>query len=263
MTTDISITAAKSHAAWLECCLKTIEKHCHGFRDVVLVADVKHEEAWIPLTRRFKFVRLVMVPENGNGHLVQMAHKTGAHRFTDADQILYADADHLFRRSCSPDDFMRDGKPIIGMASYESLKHAHVHPDGSTHPVPWQPVTEKAMGEPVAYEYMRIPGQMYPRWLPEAASAFLAERFKMSADDYILSCEPTASWPRYGYSEFNYLGAFAHKFHGDKFTMFDLNADPFATRDLCGNWPIDQGWTHGNVMESPWKERVAAALAGA
>jgi len=260
MNTDIFITSAIRHYPWLVCCLRTIEKHCHGFRQTVLVADEKYSDRWNELARRFPFLRVVLVPEHGDGHLVQMAHKTGAYKFTDADLILYADADYLFRQSCVPDDFMRDGKPLLVMSSYESLRHAHVAPDGSTHPVPWQPVTEKAFGGPVEFEYMRIPGQLYPRWLPQLASAYISKQFNMPAKAYILSCEPTPEWPRHGYCEFNFMGAVAHKLHPDKFSLFDLMADSVATGKLMAGWPIDQCWTHGDTSQSPWRERIAAVL---
>lgn len=257
MTTDIFITAPIRHFEWLVCCLRGIEKNATGFRDCVLVCDPSSKIAWLELARRFPFLRLAFVEEGGVGHLFQMWAKTTAYQWTDADHILYVDSDSLFKRPVTPADFMRDGKPLVIKSAYSCLQHAHVTPDGSTHPVPWQQCTEAAIGPPVISEYMRVSGQLYPRWLPLKATEYLEKKHGKTASEYILASGITETCQHWGYSEFNYLGAYAERFHASDFAFHDIEADG---EGIYKTWPVLQMWSYGDPSQSPWKEKIESVL---
>src|SRR4030095_12932354 len=91
---------------------------------------------------------------------------------------------------------------------------------------PWQPITEKFMGQPVENEFMRRLPIMVPRWLYPRLREFCFKEHKMPLCDYIKMQPPRE------FSEFNAIGAYAYAHYRERFvwvnTLESLQQPTFA-----------------------------------
>lgn len=194
MITDIFIKTYSKDIQWLAHCLRSITYHCRGFRRVVLV--VPENEA--KLYDRFSVGKLVAAREHGIGYLWQQVCKLQADKYCeDAEAVLYVDSDCVFVRECTPESFCQNDKPIVYMTPWDRVGAARC----------WKEPTEKAMKETVNWEYMRrLPCLFFTRTLRDAAEWFVQNHPK-PINEYVVS------QPGRHFSEFNFLGAWAHRHH--------------------------------------------------
>src|SRR6185295_1550740 len=167
-------------------------------------------------------VRLVPVQENGNPYLFQQAIKFSAHEWTDASYILHIDSDTIPCAPFTPKTFMKDGLPVWLMTPYKDIT------------TPWQAPTEKFLGEPVKYEFMRRFPILLPRVLHEAAAIQCRFQHGKTASEYIVSQDT--------FSEFNALGAFAF-YRGMKTGFIWLD----TTLEQLPPLVAIQSWSHGGL----------------
>lgn len=220
---DILIKSYPPDYELLRYCLRSIRKFASGFRRIVLVLPddgqvYPEQDEWdsiIPL-------RIIQMVENGEGYLVQQTVKASAHEWTDADYILHLDSDCILTRPITPETFMRNnGKPIWLMTPWS-------HTD-----TPWQPITEKFLGEPVEFEFMRRFPFLIPRKLHLAISAFALAHHGQRLTDYILS------QPHRSFSEFNALGALAYSRARDDFYWLDTTKEELPESVLIQRFSHD------------------------
>lgn len=202
---DIFIRTYSADLKWLKYALQSIHKFCSGFRDVVIVIPETQKSMLdgFNLTKEKIFV----CPEYKDDYLGQQVTKLSADCYSDAEYILFTDSDTLFNQRVTPKDFTRNGKPLILKTKYEKVGSAII----------WKPVTEKALGFPVDFEFMRrLPFCYHSSTLP-ALRKYMQELHGKKFSDYIQEQSNRA------FSEFNVVGAFADKFESDKYDFQDTD----------------------------------------
>lgn len=191
---DLFLKSYPKDYEWMSYCVRSIDKFCSGFREVIIIAP--DDKCPVPNYPH----RLMVEPEAPgiNGYLWQGAVKAIAHRYTNAPFILHCDSDCLFTRPVTPETFFMDGKPFWLYVSYDAIE------------VPWKPITEKFIGHPVEFEWMRRLPCIVPRNVHVELERFCLAKHNKTVQDYVMQ-QPGSDW-----SEFNSLGAIAwDKFHDE------------------------------------------------
>jgi hypothetical protein len=188
---DILIRSYQRDFGWLAQCLRSIERFCEGFRDVVVVVPRSSHERLSRLRLPLD-PRTLSCPDYRQDYLGQQVTKLHADLYTDADYVCHVDSDCVFRRLTRPEDLLADGRPRVNMAPYAVLDRY----------LPWRDATERFLGLPVAYEFMRTPPYTFPRWLYQSVRDHAIARHGRSVTQYVLAQEPR------GFSEFNALAAY-------------------------------------------------------
>lgn len=155
MKTAIFIRSYSKDFLWLDFCLRSIEKYCSGFEEVVLVVPKGHSRRLNPDTAA-RATRVVTVKGRGRGYLCQQITKINAHKYTGCEQILFVDSDCIFFAAATPDDFMKDGKPHLLKTPYDAF-------DATESVRDWQGVTKHFIGGDVSHEWMRRLPLMHKR----------------------------------------------------------------------------------------------------
>lgn len=232
MSTAIFIRSYNKDFEWLSYCVRSIRKFCSGFNEVVLAVPIGH---YVQLTDEIKncvdHIHPVE-PRTSRGYLDQQITKLRAHHYTDADQILYVDSDCLFAAPATPETFMRDGKPLLLKTAYDVFRSHQQRTGEKQNVLCWQPITEAAIGFPVAYEYMRrLPILHDVRTLLEVETRY------PRMIDHIRSIHGN------GFSEFNALGAVAERYLSDLYHIQDTETEPLPPI-VC-----EQSWSWGGISD--------------
>ncbi len=198
MNVDLFVKSCAKDVEWLKYSLRSIQKFCTGFRDVVLLFPEEEKEALKPLN--LKVEKVHYTHEQGDRYLWQQVEKLSAYNYSDADYFTYVDSDVLFTRPTSPKDLFDEEseRPIILYTPYSSLVKKDGTPD-----TPWRSITEAALKRPVEHEFMRRHPMTISRWLLQAFNGFMALTHEKSLQEYIMS------QPNRAFSEFNAIFAFA------------------------------------------------------
>ena len=231
MNTALFIKSYAADFGFLSYCLRSISKFVSGISEVVIA--VQKEDVLGLKAMGLSMERIEIVPRyTSDGYLDQEIHKLVAYRYTDARRILYFDSDCIAIRKFSPEDLIVDGKPRCLMTPYSKL----VKDDG-TPDTPWQPITEKAIGQPVAFEYMRSHPMIVDRRALIDLDCFTITKHGVNVETYI------TRQPARAFSEWNYLHAWAHLHAPDYFSFWNTEEkgvpQPF----------VRQGWSWGGVTE--------------
>lgn len=259
-TCDILIKSYPPDYELLGYCLRSIEKFASGFRQVILIIP-KQAEGEIQACPDRIPLKWVEVEETGEGYLFQQAVKINAHEYTDADYILHIDSDTMLTKPVTPQTFFREvfkrglgdvTQGIIGKPITEKRPVWLMTPYEQTE-TPWQPFTEKFIGEPVQFEFMRRFPMLIPRSLHVSADVFCRVRHKMSLAQYILS------QPHRAFSEFNALGALAYSRARNEFSWLD------TTKEELPELVAIQRWSHEpltDAIRDEMEKILAAAGSG-
>ena len=199
ITVDIVVRSYYRDIQWLRYCLRSIDRFCNAFRQTLVVVPESCRERIhrSPLDR----VETIFCPNYADDYLGQQVTKLYADTITDADYILHVDSDCTFRVPVRPDVLLSDGRPEVMITPVEAFQRTP----------PWQAQTERALGFPVKYDYLRRQPQIYPRWLYGHLRAHVRAIHGRELTDYVLDQGPL------GFSEFNALGALAHRDYPDAF----------------------------------------------
>jgi hypothetical protein len=230
LTCDIFIRSYWRDVAWLRYCLESIALYCHGFRDVIVAAPQSSRER-MERADLWPEARFVWSRNYADDYLGQQATKLMADQHTDADLICHVDSDCLFNVRTTPEDLMREGRPLIARRSIAAL-------GGRT---PWRGPTEAFLGWPVSHDYMHHPPFLFPRWLHGDVRTHALDTHGVDIETYL------AAQPPRGFSEFNVLGALAWERHRDAFAWIDAEASP--PRPRC-RW----FWSWGGLDAGARKE---------
>ncbi|MEV6778649.1 hypothetical protein [Streptomyces syringium] len=199
-TVDIVIRSHAKDFPWLRHCLAGVRRWCSGFRHVVVVIPRKSA----PRLARYgieadRIVQCVDYPED---YLGQQVTKVFADELTDADFIAHLDSDCIVRRPLSPADLVdKVARPRV---LYTPGQYFH-------RGAPWRAATEHCLGHPVGSDYMRRQPLVYPRWLYAGLREYLQRLHGVAPAAFIQAQSPL------GFSEFNALGAYAHRHHREAF----------------------------------------------
>lgn len=229
MKTAIFIKTYTPDVPWLAYCLKSIAKFVTGVSEIVIA--VQDEDAPAIAALGLSRERIVVVPRyTSDGYLDQEIHKLVAYRYTDAHQILYFDSDCLAIRPLSPDALLIDGKPRCLMTPYTKL----VNSDGSQ-ATPWRDITSKAIGQPVAWEWMRQHPMLVNRRALIDFGSFMTIKHGKDVESYIIG------QPARAFSEWNALHGWAYHYEPDYFSWWNTEEngvpEPF----------IRQFWSWGGI----------------
>jgi hypothetical protein len=226
---------------WLALSLRSVVRFARGFCEVV-VAMPETSRAWFECDTdvvsacRASGARLVFVPAVADDYLGQQITKLQADTFTDAEFIAHLDADCIFNRPTTASDLIAGGRPRIVTCTLDALGRHH----------PWRAPTEAFLGEAVAFDYMQQPPFVYPRELYGRLREFCVARHAVPIDRYVGACPPR------GFSEFNVLGAFAHR-HAPELLEFVPRES--APRPCC-----DWHWSWGG-LDDGLRQRIERMLA--
>lgn len=190
---------------WLSYCLQSIAKFSQEFEIVIIVSS----EAGIPNPDPTSFQEIILPePAGSDGYLWQQIRKLHADLYTDSDFICTLDSDTIFTRAVTPQNYFTDGKIDWMMTPYSMVE------------TPWKPITEKFLGRPVEFEFMRRAPVVLPRWIYEALRNFCVQQHGRTLEQYIIE------QPHRAFSEYNAIGAFAYYFHHDKFNWINTGEVP-------------------------------------
>lgn len=224
MTTDIFIRSYQGDFKWLEYSLASIKKYCTGFRQVVIVVP---DGSVGPLVKLgLSGVVLQSCPNYANDYLGQQVTKLTAHRYSDADRVLFVDSDVVFHTPTTPEDFMKGGKIWMYKTKYTE--------DRLGQAMCWQKRTEDAVGFPVSFEYMRRMPLMYFTETLRKIESYMQGAGK-PIEQYVTGHNGN------DFSEFNLIGAYAEAFEQNKYVFLDTD-DGVNEPSRC-----KQFWSWGGI----------------
>jgi hypothetical protein len=212
MTTDIFIRTYEKDLEWLKYCLKSISKYVTGYRDIIICipAGQKHLLDGWNLTKEKIFE---WEPVCKDGYIDQQINKLEAHKFTDAEFILFVDSDVCFKRPVHISEYFHDGKPIILKTRYELVGDA----------ICWKKPTEDLLFEIVNFEYMRRLPILYRRdTLINVGNHCTENSIDLSQQNRL--------------SEFNLVGAFAELTDRQNYHFIDTEKEEFGPDSVKQNW---------------------------
>lgn len=193
MKTDIFIRSYRGDFAWLNYALKSCSISAEGFNTTHVVVPIQDKDL-LNLTRE----HVHSCHQHCNGYLHQQITKLKADEYSSADVIWHIDSDTIFKRTVTPQEFIKDGKVIMFYEPYSRLDCR------------WQAITEAAVGFSVENEFMRRPPHVYPRWLYGEVRAHL-DKVHGNWEKFIASRQNNE------FSEYNVMGAVAWQFFRDRF----------------------------------------------
>jgi hypothetical protein len=205
MGTSIFIKTWKNDLQWLKYCMDSIRKYCSGFDEIVIASDAGCADA----VRVFcPDARVESVKEWGNGYIQQQWVKLCADKLINGEQILFVDSDCIFHTPFTPEDFMKDGKPILLKILYSELAKC---PLGSK-ALHWRKVTEDVVKWNVEWEYMRRCPMM-----------FLSSTVRETREMFPWLEEYLRQLKSQKFSEFNVLGAVVENIEPENYSIIDAH----------------------------------------
>lgn len=223
MNASIFIKTCRKDFEWLQWCLRSIRRYGRGFKELVIVCDesgrsdlsfVNTEGAKVQFCR-----------DHHNGYIHQQMVKLAADTKCASENILFVDSDCVFFAPFCPEDFMRNGKPILLKTRYGALGDGDV----------WKGITESYLGGTVEWEYMRR--------MPMMLSSITLRKLR-SAYPRLLDQLDELSDRRF--SEFNALGAFADRDHPEIYTIIDTETEiPPRVAEQFWSW----GGIHPDTLQ--------------
>lgn len=167
----------------------------------------------------------------GDDYMGQQACKLLAFDFVNTQYILFVDSDVIFNADTNIEQFMRDGKPCILKTAYNDLaEESEQGTDKKGAACIWQPITEKAAGFPVEFEYMRRLPLLYHKSTLKNLQWYFLEKHGVSIREYIMSMKDRA------FSEFNLVGAYAEEFEPGRYSFLDTSKEPLPVKTCQQYW---------------------------
>lgn len=198
-TCDIFIKSYKPDFWLLTLSLETIKRNVTGYNRIILLIPEKNKHEFD--TRNLPQRTLIYYIEDKDpGWLYQQVCKISAHKYSNADYIMFSDSDCFFDHSLNLQDLIADGKPEILYTSWLDVGDAIV----------WKKPTEEFMKDTVEWETMRRNNTIFHRSTLEAISKYAPD-----LENTIMSSE---RW-----SEFNAMGSYAMKYENDKYHFINTS----------------------------------------
>jgi len=197
--TDIMLVTRAAEVEWLAQCLASIGEFCTGFGGIQLVFPAGDEGDILPAVKAVKLpfdagISGFITVENKQPQQRTIQHCFADQHCPDADLVLHLDANCVFDKPTTPEDYFHAGKPVLLMTPYLELKEK----DPARFLLKDQ--CELIMKEPVHYSTTERMPVIHWREAYAGMRGFVEIRQNMKFADYVLS-EP--------FNGFAILGAFA------------------------------------------------------
>lgn len=227
MTTDIFIRTYHNDVRWLDMALKSIHQKVKGYRNIIITIPKGEGHLLKHLTAE----KVIEVDDLKDGYIGQQLTKLEAWKYTDADFVVFWDSDVIAAQEIDiQKDYFIDGKPIVYKTLYTSID------------CPWQPITEKAVGFNVEYEYMRRLPLFYSTKTLSSVCGHLISVHDMPVQTYL------ANLPNRQFSEFNVVGAIAEKYYSQFYHFVDTEQVHIEKSKAR------QFWSWGGITDEVLKE---------
>lgn len=213
-TIDIFYKSYHKDFKLLKYSLETIKMNVTGYTNIIIL--IPQQEKHLFDTRDLPERTLIhYVEEFGNGYLFQQLCKITAHNYSNSEFILFADSDCLFDHKIDLQEFIKDEKPEILYTDWSKVGDA----------ICWKECTEKFLGEPVPYEFMRRNCLIYHR------TTFLSiELFTPNITKAVMSGGR--------FSEFNAIGAFCYKYEREKYNFVNTDEWEYTEPKAIQLWSL-------------------------
>lgn len=239
MKCAIIIRSYRRDYEWCVYALRSIQKRCRGFTEVVVLVTSQDE----PLFKRLELyrtadgapVRVASYPGRPQRPMIEcMVQLCYSDKFCpDADLILHDDSDCVFTRDVTPETYMHDGKPDMLVRTFESLR--------GQPPMCWKEPASKALGVDATHETMaRHPGVFWRETyasMRDRVEAIHPEGFYQYATRF------PNKFP-WGFVEFPTIGLWAMLDHPDRYNIIDVSGVPEDEIGRRYKNTLHQGWTH-------------------
>lgn len=221
MTHALFIRTYSKDLKWLVYCLRSIVKYARGWDELIITIP----ENELHLLNGFGLTncKVFGVKSMIDDYVGQQITKLSAHNYTNADIVTFIDSDTLFTKITTPDDFKQEGKLVIYKTKYTSID------------CPWQHITERAVGFPVEWEYMR----RFPLSYYNSTLAGCEQHIKAIHNMDLRRFGNTR--PYRALSEFNLLGAYAEKYQSNLYSFIDTEATTLPEAR------VRQFWSYGGI----------------
>lgn len=234
MRVDIFIVSVAKHFSHLKYALRSINKFASGFNSVVLAVPRGDVEALYQQTEfdRFRQPNWFLCPFDewpGKGMLHHMFLEMEAPNFCPfAEAILHFDSDWVFKEPVTPEDFLKDGKPVCMYASFDWLVNKQ-----QANLIMWKEAVERAIGIPAPFEMMRWPQLIHIPPVYQTAENLIVAHNKMPMADYIKA--QRNEFPQ-TFAEYPTLGMVAWEFYRDRYHWINQETEPFPKTLIHQNW---------------------------
>lgn len=242
MSTSIFVRSYRSDRFWLEYCLRSIAKFASGFEEVIValpIGDEPHFENY-----DFRGAKCVWVQDaECHPYVAQQVCKVEADLYCRGTAILYLDSDCFVTAEMRPEMFFSNDKPIQLIRHWESLVDANAQQ--------WKEITESIIGYTPMFESMACHPMIYDRRTLHRLREHIEHTHKKSLREFVKGIQGSRM------SEFNALGAIAHRFHP---FLYDFRiADPATDgypRSVTQQWSYKEGGVESHRDEY---ERILAS----
>ncbi len=218
-STAIVIKSYPKDYEWLAYALRSINKFCTGFSEVIVMLPRSNPLA---LT-----VETTVLLDTQEGYLHQQSCKLNADYHTQADYILHWDSDMIATRPFTPDFFFHDDKPIWAVTPFDNAAEDEKKA--------WLHVMVKCLREMPPFEFMRKCAVIAPRWIYPLFREFIQQTHKVSMEQYV------TTQPGHEFSEYNCLGFYAWLYQRESFHWHNTDTDGIP------DWPWRQFWSWGGL----------------
>jgi len=239
---EIFIVSYWKDFPWLRYCLQSIQKFCTGFTGITLAIPARDYDAFLLMyderCHGKNPIRIKAYDEvEGKGMVQHMEIMARADEFVPigTEYVLHHDSDGIFNVPTTPEDFFRNDKPVYLYRTWESLTgHDGVVSDCAQ----WREPTDAQLGFASEVYTMCVNTQMMPIWFYQHYRAQL-KYVHGDIHEYFISGKNGFPQDR---TDFNAMGAFAHKRWHGAFSWYDVESGQPHPRD-----PKKAFWSHGSI----------------
>lgn len=235
MTSDLFIRSYKGDVKWLKYLIRSIIKHCSGFRYIHIVCPLSSTYVIKHLIDQMNMSLVVKLHECAdykNDYIGQQVTKLHADSYSNAEFIFHIDSDCFFTIPFKPEDMLTAGKPHYLITPYSSF-------GGEPRLMERQNYTSNILKFQVEHEFMRRQPLVYPSFIYNQLRLQIWNMYGRNLEQHILeSCGNN-------FSEYNLIGAYAYAFFRDNFIWIDTTKEPLPPLYAKQSWsysPISQEW---------------------
>jgi len=223
---------------WLNYSIRSAHKFARGFRQIVIVSIRGHNYSpplgKLPIT----YIELDQPPDDpryplGVGYWWQMGIKLCWDRFTDADEAVILDSDHIFYEPFSPATWRRNGKIVWLRRTWQEAAQG----------IAWKSGSDYFLRKDTPFDYMVTPSFYSTRTALHQFTQFMRVRFGQYPDQFYIDL----THPR-TISDYVLFGAYLDEIKHYEYIFLH----PTEV-----NWkvaPIKQFWSWGGVNDAVREE---------
>lgn len=256
MNTSLLIVTFRRDFPYLKYCLRSISRFATGFHRLhILVPTGQGDEVQsMCVVEQINMPMVVSEYEEwpGKGMMHHMLKIMYADDYCfDADFIAHIDSDCVFTEAVTPNDYIKDGRPILRYERFENIGRRH---PGAT---AWQAPTERCLPFAIPWETMRCHPGVHIREVYPEARLLIEDKTQKTLDQYLQSVGHT--YPEQ-FCEFVTLGNVAMRCFPNRYHLVEQFSDQVQPDNK-----LIQTWSRARVDEpvNLWirgKERMCSAM---